>query len=854
MKASNSASILLVDQQNAASDALALLLSELGHVPVRLDAQAATAHAASPDVALIILDASAYGWHGAAAIDKAASVSATGTHAGSAAAGKHAAGGAVAGAYATGADAARAHAAGAYAAGADAAGAYAAGADAAGADATNIIALIRRLRAAPGLTGIALIVIAPEGDRSFPIAQAYEAGAIDVLASAVLAAALKAKLALLIQAHHTAARQRRSDSDLRDARARLETTLAAAELATWTWDVSANRVTADAAMARLFNLTPDVAAGGPVQNYLNALHPDDLAGTMAHIHAALADGTPYDVEYRVRGSDGLYHNVIARGQIVADAARSGQHLRGVVIDVTRQKQAEAQLGASEERYHALFNAIDTGVCIIDVLFEDDTAVDYRFIEINPAFVKHTGLSDAVGKTVREMVPGHDRHWFTMYGQVATTGVPVRFVDEARAMGRWFDVYATRVGGPGSRQVAVLFTDISERVAADAELRRMAADLSAADRRKTEFLATLAHELRNPLAPIRSGLQVMRLNAGDAKVAARVQDIMDRQLDHMVALVDDLLDVARITRGHIELKPEWTSVQKIVAGAVETSRPLIDAGKHHLRVDLPDQPLALYADPTRMRQILNNLLNNAARYTPHGGRITLSARQEGADVLLSVTDNGIGIAPDQLPAVFDMFTQVGRAAHHSGGLGIGLSLVRSLAEQHGGNVGAASAGPGHGSVFSVRLPLVPPGAPAATPAPADTAATAPDGPPLRVMVVDDNVDAAATLAELLGLIGNTVDVANDGSSALAMAARLRPQVMFLDIGMPGMDGYQLAQALRDDGRHAGVLLVALTGWGSSEDRERSSAAGFDLHLTKPVDLSAIASLLAEHAQRLGNAPA
>ncbi|NHZ93021.1 response regulator [Massilia sp. CCM 8733] len=788
MRASNSASVLLVNQQDAASEALAHLLSELGHAPLRLDAHAATAHAASPDLAVIVLDA----------------------------------------------------------------GATPAGAGAASAHAAEVVALIGRLRAAPGLAGLALIVIAPEGDPSFPLAQAYAAGAIDVLPSPVLAVALKAKLAFLIDAHQTATRQRRSDSDLRDTRARLEITVAAAELATWTWDVAANRVTADAAMARLFNVPPEIAAGGPVQHYLDAIHPDDLAHATARIDDALASGEPYDVEYRVRGSDRLYHNVIARGQVVGDAATPGRHLRGVVIDITRQKQAEARLGASEERYRTLFDSIDTGVCIIEILFEGETAYDYRFIELNPAFVKHTGLVDAAGKTVLEMVPGHDSHWFATYGQVATSGVPVRMVEEARAMGRWFDVYATRAGGPGSRLVAVLFTDISERVAADTELRRLAADLSEADRRKTEFLATLAHELRNPLAPIRSGLQVMRLNAGDARVAARVQDIMDRQLDHLVALVDDLLDVARITRGQIALKPEWTSVQRIVADAVDTSRPLIDGAGHQLRIDLPAQPLALYADPTRVRQIVNNLLNNAARYTPHGGRIILSARQDGADVLISVSDNGIGIAADQLAAVFDMFTQVGRSAHQSGGLGIGLSLVRSLAEQHGGKVGAASAGLGKGSVFSVRLPLAPPGAPAATHAPATAGSAAPAGTALRVIVVDDNLDAAATLAELLMLVGHEVDVANDGPAALAMAARLRPHVMFLDIGMPGMDGYALAQALRQDGRHAGVLLVALTGWGSGEDRERTRAAGFDVHLTKPVDLSSLADLLAEHAQHAGAA--
>jgi PAS domain S-box-containing protein len=769
--------ILLIEREAGAGEALARLLGELGYRSLRLAAQAAQDHLASPELALMVL--------------------------------------------------------------------------AGGTDGAGLLACVRALRAAPGLAGIALLVIAPDHDSGFSAADAYAAGAIDVLASPLSTAALRAKLAFLAEAHQNAMRLSRCESELRDARARLDITLATADLATWTWDVAADRVTANAAMARLFNLAPEAAAGGTVQDYLAALHPDDRANNTAHINAALANGTPYDVEYRVRGKDGLYRNVIARGQLVRDAANASEHLRGVVIDVTRQKQAEARLGASEERYRTLFDSIDTGVCIIEVLFEGEVAVDYRFIELNPAFVKHTGLADAVGKTVLEMVPGHDSHWFATYGQVATSGVPVRLVDEARAMGRWYDVYATRVGGPGSRLVAVLFTDITERVAADAELRRLAADLSEADRRKTEFLATLAHELRNPLAPIRSGLQVMRLNPGDARLSARVQDIMERQLQHMVALVDDLLDVARITRGQIELKREWTSVQQVVADAVDTSRPLIDARGHQLRVDVPEQALALYADPTRVRQIVNNLLNNAARYTAPGGRIDLKARRDGADLLLSVADNGIGIAAGQLSAVFEMFTQVASAAQRAGGLGIGLSLVRSLAEQHGGQVGAASAGLGQGSVFSVRLPLAPADAPA--PAPGAPAAKGTAGAALRVVVVDDNIDAAATLAELLALSGYAAEVANDGPSALALAQRLRPQAMFLDIGMPGMDGYALARALRQDGLHPKLLLVALTGWGSGDDRARSDAAGFDVHLTKPVDLAAVAELLAAHAQRLGSVP-
>lgn len=527
-----------------------------------------------------------------------------------------------------------------------------------------------------------------------------------------------------------------------------------------------------------------------------------------------------------------------------DFVLQAQQQPGPAVHGRQARQAEEQLRQSEERYRTLFDSVDDGVCVIDVLYDGaGHPADYRFIEVNPAFVKHTGLADAVGKTMLELAPGHETHWFDIYGKVAASGQPVRFVDEAQALQRWYDVYATRLGGPGSARVAVLFTDITERVRADAELRRLAADLEAADRRKSEFLATLAHELRNPLAPIRSGLQVLRMSGGEANT--RVHDIMERQLTHLVALVDDLLDVARITHGQIELKRSWIDLADVLASAVDTSRPLIDAEQHTLTLDLPAAALPLYADPTRLRQVVSNLLNNAAKYTPRGGRIVLGARREGDQAWITVADNGIGIATSALDNVFDMFTQVGRERHRArGGLGIGLSLVRSLAELHGGSASADSAGAGQGSVFTVRLPLA--GLDADRPARA--APQPPAASALRIMVVDDNVDAAATLAELLTLTGHTVQLANSGARAVALAASFLPDVMFLDIGMPGMNGYQTARALRAVPDHEALLLVALTGWGGEDDRVQTSAAGFDHHLTKPVDLDAMLRLLAEHGAR------
>ena len=343
---------------------------------------------------------------------------------------------------------------------------------------------------------------------------------------------------------------------------------------------------------------------------------------------------------------------------------------------------------------------------------------------------------------------------------------------------------------------------------------------------------------------------MRRAKADPAAIARVQDIMDRQIDHLVHRVDDLLDIARITRGQVDLKPDWIELGDVLKAAVETSMPLIEGARHHLELRLPQAPLRLYADFTRITQVVSNLLNNAAKYTPRGGTIVLSAQRDGDEARIEVADNGIGIPADALDEVFKMFTQVSQHAQHvPGGLGIGLSLVQSLLALHGGSITAASAGTNQGSVFTVRLPLagsraLP--APAASAEPGNAAAqngVAGNGSGgLRVLVVDDNRDAAETLAALIGMMGHEVAVANDGPAALSMMAARPPQVVFLDIGMPGMSGYEVAQAARQDARLDRVRLVALTGWGGEADRARTRAAGFDEHLTKPANVGAIEEVL------------
>jgi PAS domain S-box-containing protein len=712
-------------------------------------------------------------------------------------------------------------------------------------DGAEQLDLVRQLHGNPRSSQTPLIVLAPHAGPGFPLEACYQAGAIDVLTGALPPVVLKAKARFFVDAVSTAAERRRAEEALRDTRTRLASTAADAELAMWSWDMKQDRVTGDANMAWLFNVSPEDIAGGPVSAYYAAMHPDDVAVDEANIRRAIESGEAYESRVRVRARDGAYHSVISRGQVLYGSDGKPERLRGVVLDITRERAAQAELRDSEERYRTLFEAIDEGVCIVEMLYDDaGQPFDYRFLETNSAFVKHTGLADAVGKTVLELVPGHDRHWFEIYGRVASTGEPVRYMNEANAMNRWFDLYATRVGSADSRKVAVLFTDISERKRAETELQRLAADLTDADRRKTEFLATLAHELRNPLAPLRSGLQVMRLSAGNPDATARVLDVMERQLGHMVELVDDLLDVARITRGQVELKQARIDLKDVLDAAIEAAMPTMEDHRHRLRVEIGAGPLPLFADATRLTQVVSNLLNNAAKYTPRGGFVTLAARREHGEAVIAVTDNGVGIAPKSLDEVFGLFNQVGREHDRSqGGLGIGLSLVRSLVELHGGSVTAASGGAGLGSEFTVRLPLA-----AVAPGAAD-APGLPLPPPLRVhavrvLVVDDNRDAADTLSALLELLGHVAQVANDGRAALDAMQDFRPQVVFLDIGMPGMNGYQVAEAIRDDRRFDQPLLVALTGWGGEEDRARTDAAGFDLHLTKPVDLAAIEKMLAD----------
>ncbi len=382
----------------------------------------------------------------------------------------------------------------------------------------------------------------------------------------------------------------------------------------------------------------------------------------------------------------------------------------------------------------------------------------------------------------------------------------------------------------------ILVDITDRKRAEDALRE-------SDRRKSEFLAMLAHELRNPLAPLRNGLQIMRLANHNGAAVERAQGMMERQLGHMVRLIDDLLDLSRITNGKIELRKERIDLAAAVKDAVETSRPLIEASGHELTVTLPPQPVFVDADRTRLAQVFANLLNNSARYTKRGGHVWLTVERQGSDVVVRVKDNGVGIPADLLPKVFEMFTQANRSLERSqGGLGIGLSLVRGLVEMHGGRVEAHSDGPGKGSEFVVRLSVLL----SSVRGPRERGEG--DGTPgscsskCRVLVVDDNKDSAKSLSLMLQIMGYDARMAYDGLEAVDIAAAFRPAVVLLDIGLPRLSGYDACRRIREQPWGEGMVLIAQTGWGQEEDKCQAKEAGFNFHMVKPLDPAALEKLL------------
>ncbi|HVS40079.1 MAG TPA: PAS domain S-box protein [Gemmataceae bacterium] len=457
---------------------------------------------------------------------------------------------------------------------------------------------------------------------------------------------------------------------------------------------------------------------------------------------------------------------------------------------------------------------------------------------------HTA-AEAVGRPITLIIPPERQDEEHEILARIRSGARIEHFETVRVskQGRLIDVSLTvspvRDGAGRIIGASKIARDITDRKRAEKALRE-------ADRRKDEFIALLAHELRNPLAPIRNGLQVMRLAAEDPKTVAPVRDMMDRQLGHVVRLIDDLLDVSRLNRHKMELRRSRVLLADVLRSAVEAARPLVEAAGHELTIALPADPVPLDADVTRLAQVFGNLLTNSAKYTERGGRIWLTAERRGGDVVVSVRDTGIGIPADAMPNIFDMFSQVGRNIERStGGLGIGLALVKGLVEMHGGTVTAESPGVGQGSTFTVRLPTLESRPDQATEA-LSAGGPAASGLGRRVLVVDDNRDAATSTAMMLRLVGNEVWTAHDGLEAAAAAEAFRPHVILMDVGMPRLNGYEATRRIREQPWGKAMTIIALTGWGQERDKICSQEAGCDGHLVKPVSLSDLEKLLAEPA--------
>ena len=529
----------------------------------------------------------------------------------------------------------------------------------------------------------------------------------------------------------------------------------------------------------------------------------------------------------------------------------GQH--GVVCyfhEVTERARAEQALRASEDRTRLATTATGVGIWEWNILTNTirwDTEM-FRMYSVTPTpsgVVAYNTWSEAV---LPDDLPEQEaalQETLRRGGQSRRT-FRIRRDGELRHIQ---SVETVRKNAQGQTEWVVgTNLDVTERKRSEEELHRLAADLSEANRRKDEFLATLAHELRNPLAPIRSGLQIMRVSIDNATAVEKARLMMERQLTQMVRLIDDLMDVSRISRGKLELREERVELAVVLNNAIETCRPIIESSGLELTLSVPGKPIFLYADVTRLAQVFANLLNNAAKFSDPGSRIWLSVDLEGGEVVVSVKDNGVGIAAEMLTKIFEMFTQVhGPLLQSRGGLGIGLSLVKRLVGLHGGSVVAKSQGAGFGSEFVVRLP-VELSTVAQTKAPSDTGEATPLSSPRRVLVADDNEDAVTSLGMLLQLMGNEVRTANDGSQAVDIAATFRPDIVLLDIGMPELDGYETCRRIRQQPWGNNALLVALTGWGQEEDKRRSQEAGFDHHLVKPVEPAVLEALLASWTAR------
>jgi PAS domain S-box-containing protein len=591
----------------------------------------------------------------------------------------------------------------------------------------------------------------------------------------------------------------------------------------------------NASAERLFGYTAAQAIG----RHISLVIPPDRIAEEDRIIADLKAGQPIEhFETERQRSDGRRILVSLTISPIRDEAGNVIGASKIVRDISARKRAEAE----RDKFITLIeNSTDfIGMC-------DLNGVPFF---VNRAGLEMVGLADideARRMPVESFFFPEDRarimqEFFPSVLDAGHGEIDVRFRHFKTGEARWMAYKVLTLPDASGRPVAfaTVSQDVTERRQLEDNLRRLAVDLSDADRRKNEFLAMLAHELRTPLAPISNAARALRMGISDGETVQSASEVLERQVGQMARLVDDLLDMSRITRGRIELRKERVELAPIVNQAVEAAHALYAKMSHELTVTLPSQPITLNADPSRLAQVIGNLLINAGKFTDEGGHVQLSVEREDEQAVIRVRDNGIGIAPEQLHSLFDMFAQVDTSLERSrDGLGIGLTLVKTLVELHGGSVEARSDGLGRGSEFTVRLPIL-----VGTPELVSTPAVSKPLPPVRrrILIVDDNEDGAESLAMLLQFDGHETHQAHDGVQAIEAAERVRPDAILLDIGLPRLNGYEVCRRIREEPWGKDMVLVALTGWGQEEDRQRSRHAGFNSHMVKPVDHDALTKLL------------
>jgi len=616
----------------------------------------------------------------------------------------------------------------------------------------------------------------------------------------------------------------KADRALAVSRARLDYAVRLSGVGFWYCDLPFEELIWDERVKAHFFLPPDTRV--TIDTFYDRIHPEDREATRNAIETSIERKVAYDVIYRTvdRQSGDIKFIRALGGTAYGD---DGQPLRfdGVTLDVTAQRLHQERLREAlelEQRQGRLLRKIAEAALKIYACDSLDRVLEATAEQARAVIGAHQAVTSL---TIDEPLNG----WLAV-PLVARNGARLGLVQ-----------LSDKYEGEFTEADEAVLTQLAQMAAVAIENTRLYNELREQDRRKDEFLATLAHELRNPLAPIRTGLEVLQ-RSSDPDRSSRARQMMARQLGHLVRMVDDLLDISRITLGKVTLQKERVDFRTVLNSAMETARPLIEASNHEFALRLTKNELPLHVDPTRVAQILANLLNNAARYTPAGGRIQLTADKEDAALVVRVNDSGMGIPPDMLTRIFDMFTQAHRSLERAqGGLGIGLTLVKRLVELHGGSIHAESAGPNQGSTFILRLPLA--STSIAEAASSDESSWA-DQATLRVLVVDDNVDAAECLGMLLQLQGHEVRLVHDGIAGLAAVQGFLPDVVLLDLGLPDLDGYEVARRVRAEVNLRQPRLVALTGWGSEEDRRRVLAAGFDHHLVKPVPGSVLEEVLAK----------